>query len=262
MEENINELFKIFKKISKSKWIRGINNYTNSAGLTFEALLDKKADSMFFPDYKGIEVKCTQRFSRYPITLFSKAFDGPSLYQMNEILKKYGKNDYIYKDKKTLTANLSCNKQTLVNGKYYFKLEISNKEEKIYLVVYDIFNNLIEKEAFISFESLKNRLELKSSTIALVFASKKNIDGIPYFRYYKMIVYKLYSFEKFIELLKQDIIIVDIVGRISRSGTEKGRQRNKNLVFKISKDNIHKLFKIIESYDADLEEQYFQIIKK
>ena len=260
MEENIKELFKKFKKISKSKWIRGINNYTNSAGLTFESLLKKEADSMFFPDYKGIEIKCTQRFSRYPITLFSKSFDGPYLYQMNEILKKYGRNDCIYKDKKILNTTLSCNKQTLVNGKYYFKLEISSKEERIYLVVYDVFNNLIEKDDFINFESLKTHLELKSSTLALVFASKKNIDEVPYFRYYKMIVYKLISFKKFIELLKQDIIIVDIVGRVSRSGSEKGRQRNKNLVFKISKDNIDKLFKTIECYDADLEEHYFQII--
>ena len=100
MEENCEKLLKKFKIISKSGWIKGINNYTNSAGLTFEALLDKKTDSMFFPDYEGIEIKCTQRFSRYTITLFTKSFDGPSLYQMNKFLNKYGKNDIIYKDKK------------------------------------------------------------------------------------------------------------------------------------------------------------------
>lgn len=185
MEENYEELLRKFKVISKSKWIQGINNYTNSAGLTFEALLDKKSDSMFFPDYQGIEIKCTQRFSRYPITLFSKSFDGPSLYQMNEILNKYGRNDIIYKDKKILNSNLSCNKKILVNGKYYFKLEVSEKEQKIYLAIYDVSDNLIEKEAFINFETIKTVLELKLSTLALVYASKKQIDNIPYFRYYK-----------------------------------------------------------------------------
>lgn len=260
MEENYEELLKKFKVISKSKWMQGINNYTNSAGLTFESLLDKKADSMFFPDYKGIEIKCTQRFSRYPITLFSKSFDGPSLYQMNKILNKYGRNDIIYKDKKILNSNLSCNKKILVNGKYYFKLEVSEKEQKIYLAVYDILDNLIEKEAFINFETIKTVLELKLSTLALVYASKKVIDDIPHFRYYKIIIYKLISFDKFIELLKQDIIIVDIIGRISRSGSEIGRQRNKNLVFKISKDNIDKLFRMIKLYDYDLESSYFQMV--
>ena len=77
MENNCKELLEKFKNISKQRWIKGLNNYTNSAGLTFEALLNKKSDSMFFPDFKGIEIKATQRFSRYPITLFSKAFDGP-----------------------------------------------------------------------------------------------------------------------------------------------------------------------------------------
>lgn len=259
MEESYKNLIKCFKNISKLRWIKGINNFTNAAGLTFESLLNKNADSMFFPDYQGIEIKCTQRYSRYPITLFSKAFDGPSLYQMNEILQKYGKKDAIYKDKKMLNSNLSCNKKILVNGKYYFKLDIDEKEQKLYLAVYDILDNLIEKEAFISFDSLKTHLTLKLSNLALVFASKKVLDNFPHFRYYKMIIYKLISFEKFIELLKKDIIIVDIVGRISRSGTEKGRQRNKNLVFKIDKDNISKLFNTIEICDTDLDNN-FQII--
>lgn len=260
MEENHKNLLEKFKAISKLRWIQGINNYTNSAGLTFESLLGKKSDSMFFPDYQGIEIKCTQRFSRYPITLFSKSFDGPSLYQMNEILNKYGRTDLIFKDKKILNTNLSCNKKILVNGKYYFKLDIDKKEQKLYLTVYDVFDNLIEKEAFICFETLKTHLELKLSNLALVYASKKQVDNIPYFRYYKMIIYKFIYFDKFLELLKKDIIVVDIIGRISRSGTEIGRQRNKNLVFKISKDNITELFKPLKVYDADLEEQFFQII--
>ena len=64
---------------------------------------------------------------------------------------------------------------------------------------------------------------------------------------------------KFIELLKQGIITVDIVGRVSRSGLEAGRQRNKNLVFKISKDKIKQLFNILEVCDENLDSN-FQII--
>ena len=60
--------------------------------------------------------------------------------------------------------------------------------------------------------------------------------------------------------VKQNIIIVDICGRISRSGTESGRQRNKNLVFKISKDNIKQLFNPIKIHDSDLDNSFFQIL--
>lgn len=120
-------------------------------------------------------------------------------------------------------------------------------------------DNLIEKNTFISFETLRNRLELKLSTLALVWASKKVINDYPYFRYYKLIIYNLISFEKFIELLKNDVIIVNIIDRISRSGNDSGRQRNKNLVFQIKKENITNLFKIIKIQDNDLDSN-FQIL--
>ena len=246
------ELIKEFKSICNKRWIKGVNTFTNSVGLTFESLINKNADSMYFPDYKGIEIKCTQRFSRYHITLFSLSFDGPSLFEMNEILKKYGKNDFFYKDKKQLNVTLNCKNNILVNNKYYFKLEVSDFEKRIYLLIFDKTNKLIERNSYIEFGTLKKRLELKLSLLALVFASKKLINNHPYFRYYKITIYKLLSFENFIDLIKKNIIIISLVGRVSRSGLEAGRQRNKNLVFQIDKNNISKLFKTIETYNNDL----------
>lgn len=251
MSHNYHKLLEEFKNITNKMWIKGINDYTNSVGLTFENLLGKKSDSMYFPDYRGIEIKCTQRFSHYPINLFSLSFDGPMLYQMNIILQKYGKVDYVYKDKKILMTTLSCNNKTLVNGKFYFKLELSKKEEKLYLEIYDLQNNLIKKEAYINFSTIRSRLELKLTMLALIWASKRNFEDGSYFRYYKIAIYKLKSFDKFIELLQKDIIQIDIICRVSRSGEEEGRQRNRNLIFRIKKEKIEELFKIIELYDYD-----------
>lgn len=259
MYKNYENLIDEFKNISAKRWTKGINNYTNSAGITFESLLNKKADSMFFPDYQGIEIKCTQRFSRYPITLFSLAFDGPSLYEMNRILGKYGKNDVIYKDKKLLNIEINSNIKTIINNKCYLKIDVSKDEQKIYLSSYDLNDKLIEKEAYINFETLKQRLELKLSALALVYASKKLINNETYFRYYKIEIYNLISFEKFIELIENNIIKISIIGRISRSGNDKGRQRNKNLVFQIKKEDINKLFKTVKYYNSDLNSN-FQII--
>lgn len=71
------DLVSKFKEIHKKGYIKGVNNSTNSVGLTFEKELGKKPDSSYLPDYNGIEIKCTTRFSRFPISLFSKSFDGP-----------------------------------------------------------------------------------------------------------------------------------------------------------------------------------------
>ena len=95
IEKEEKELISQFIEITKRGWIKGVNNLTNSVGLTLEKQLNKEPDSMYFPDYNGIEIKCSQRFSRYPLKLFSLSFDGPELYEMNRLLKKYGKKDLI-----------------------------------------------------------------------------------------------------------------------------------------------------------------------
>lgn len=251
LNKEMKKLINEFIKISRKRWIKGVNNSTNGVGLTFEKEIGKPADSMFFPDYRGIEIKCTQRYSRYPITLFSTSFDGPSFYEMNRLLQKYGKQDITYKDKKILISRLENNKKILVNDKYYFKLKIDKKKRKIYLEIYDIENNLLENETYIDFKTIKAKLETKLSSLALVYASKKTENGDNYFRYYKMEIFNLISFEKFIELIEQNKIYTTIMGRVSQSGPEKGRQRNKNIVFQIPKENIELLFDKITSKNMD-----------
>lgn len=251
-EKNINEMFiKKFKEISGKNWMPGVNKSTNSVGLTFEKMLDKKADSMFFPDYYGIEIKCSQRYSGYPISLFSLALDGPKFYETNRILEKYGKIDLKYPNRKILTGEVKVNDYSLINGKYFFKLKIDRNTGRIYICIYDINYHLIEKNTYVEFSTIKNRLEIKLHNMALVLASKKIIDNHPHFRYYQINLYKLKSFETFIDLLEKDIIKVKIELRISRSGIEEGRQRNKGLVFQISKEDIDLLFDQTFMYTTD-----------
>lgn len=247
------KLINKFIEVSQKRWIKGINNTTNSVGLTFESLLDKNPDSMYFPDYYGIEIKCSQRFSRYPIGLFSLSFDGPGLYEMNRILTTYGKKDIIYKQKIQLQGSIYVNKYTKINNNY-FKLKIDKENKKIIICIYDLNYQLIEAKTYIDFETIKSRLEIKLSKLAVVYASKKKIANNLYFRYYQITIYKLKSFEKFIKLLEKDFIKIAIIGRVSRNGAEAGRQRNKNLVFSISKENIDLLFQKIIYYNSDSKE--------
>lgn len=204
---------------------------------------------MFFPDYQGIEIKCTTRFSRYPISLFSKSFDDPSFFEMNRLINTYGTEDNIYKGRKILMANLKVNEKISINNNYYFELKIDKKKGKIYINIYDNNNKLIENEPYISFNSLKEHLEVKLTNLAIVYASKKEIDDKINYRYYKMCIYKLISFDKFIELLENNIIKTSIIRRISLSGNEEGRQRNKNLLLQIQKENILDLFNTITTID-------------
>ena len=235
------KLTKKFIEISKKGWIKGVNNSTNSVGLTFEKLLDKNPDSMYLPDYDGIEIKCSQRFSRYPISLFSLSFDGPELYEMNRLLKTYGIIDEKYNQRYQLQGFISSTEYRKINNNY-FKLKIDKENKKILIGVYDLNYQIIEEKTYIEFDTIKTRLELKLSKLAVVYASKKTIDYNAYFRYYKIAIYSLKSFDIFLELLEKNYIKTALVGRVSRSGLEEGRQRNRNIVFSIQKENIKLLF--------------------
>ena len=124
----------------------------------------------------------------------------------------------------------------------------------MYLCVYDLDDVLIERESFVYLKTIYDHLILKLNRLAIVYASSKKINNDKYFRYYKIEIYNLISWERFIRLLKFGEINVSLISRISKSGNDAGRYRNKNLVFKIKKNKIEKLFKKIYSYDNDLAE--------
>lgn len=254
MKNEVNKLISNFKVIANKKWIKGVSKSFGSIGLTFEKELGKSPDALYFPDYYGTEIKCTSRYSRYPLFLFTLAFDGPSFPEINRIVQKYGYQDKNYTDKKVLFEKLSCNKKTIVNEKYKFKLEVNDVEEKLYLCVYDLEDDLIEKESFVYLKSIEEHLKTKLNTLAIIYASSKNIADEKYFRYYKIDIYNLIGYDRFLRLLKFGIIDVSLISRISKSGEDIGRYRNKNLVFSIKKKNIEKLFNKIYSYNNDLAE--------
>ena len=250
MDNNINELINKFKDISDLRYVKSSSNGTGAIGLTFERLLGKKSDNMYFPDFYDIEIKCTSRFSRYPISLFSIAFDGPTFPEINRIIEKYGYFDKIYKDKKIFNTTLYYNRKKHVNN-YFFNLEIDEFDEKLYLCVYDENMNLIEKESFVYLDTIINHIKLKINKLAIVYASIKRNDDTTYFRYYKISIYKLKNYNTFFNLLKEDIIKVELSSTISKSGIDKGKYKNKNLIFKINKDDILELFDLVTEYDHD-----------
>lgn len=91
---------------------------------------------------------------------------------------------------------------------------------------------------------------LKLNKLAIVKAFKTKKDNEDYFRYYKMDIYSIKSFKTFLNLLEIGVIEVSLIARIGKSGNDKGRYRNKNLVFNIKKENIDKLFEKTFSSDS------------
>lgn len=254
------ELIKDFRNISSKGWIKSGYNGTGSIGLTFEKELKNNPNSLFFPDFNGIEIKCSSRFSRYPFSLFSCAFEGPTFPEINRIINLYGYPDYRYPDKNVLRVDLDA-KELKKKGKYKFKLFIDDIKEKMFLEVYDLKDRLIERKSFIYLDTIISRLKLKLNHLAIVYGSKKKLDDIFYYRYYKIDIYDLKDELSIIDLLKEGKIIVTLECRVGKSNENDGKYKNKNLVFKINRDNLECLFNkkytINEDYNIDMDYNSF-----
>ena len=254
MNSNFKELITKFKKINKMGYVKGVNNnITNSCGLTFESLLNEKPNSSYLPDYKDIEIKTTQRFSRYSIGLFSLKFDGPSEYETNYILEKYGIENLNFNNYKELIVNLKIKEKVLVNDKYYFELTIDYISKKILINIFDLDYKYIESRAFINFDSLNERINTKIQKLALIFGSKKLIDNQLYFRYYQINCYEYKDFPTFLKLIETGDIKLVLMLRFAKSGKNigqnKNKNKNKNIMFRIKKNSISKLYNEIYSYE-------------
>lgn len=151
-----------------------------------------------------------------------------------------GIQDTIYKDYKKLTIGLKLNKKVSINNKYYFELKIDN--EKIYIKIYNSEQVPIENRGYIYLDSIKKRFLIKLNKLALIYASKKKINNDLYFRYYKIECFKYQGIDSFIKCLEQETIKVSLILRFSRNKDTFGKNKNKNFVFTISKNELDLLF--------------------
>lgn len=246
MNNKIEQLKEEFNKISKKGYIRGIYNSSSSIGRTFENELNLERNEFCYPDYNGIEIKTRRTYSKSAITLFSAVPDGEDLFEVKRLKNYYGypyKNDRRYK---VLYFDAYGNKLTFGGVKFQYKLDIDRTEEKIFLCVYDRYDNLIERKVYWSFEYLKNRIMTKLQVLAIVNVWLKKIDNWNYFKYYKIDFYFLKSFEVFLKLLEDGIIKLNFKVDIYKDDRNYGKIYDHGCAFRIQEKDITKLYNVYD----------------
>ena len=120
--------------------------------------------------------------------------------------------------------------------------------------IYDLNNHLLDAP-YIEFASINDRLRIKLNNLALIYASKKDVNDEKYFRYYELLIYKLKSEKTFYYLIEKNVVKLSLICRADVNNTDK--QKNKGINFRIFKDNLEWLFDKIVDYDADLKQITF-----
>ena len=106
----------------------------------------------------------------------------------------------------------------------------------------NLYYKILEKECYITFNTLKKHLYTKFKYLAIINDFKKYINGEKYFKYYNLLLYKLKDFDNLINIIEKDIIRINMILRINKSKLHYGKPIYKNIIFYIKKYNLQYLF--------------------
>jgi len=246
-EDIIEEIIKLDKalyKIQCKNWIESMSSGTGAAGLTLEKLLGKAVDNDVLPDFNKIELKTRNRYSRYPLHLFSCAFDNRPL-EMKRLLNIGGYPDKNNPQFKVFQINVDAISDKSV-GKFSYRLFVNYEKEIVELLIKYRNSEIIYTKMSWSFHELKSRLEHKLNYLVIVNVLRDKINDKFYFKYYERNFYKLKCFNTFLTLIENGSINVSFKLTYYHSGERYGEYMDKGTGFEISYSDIPKLFDIID----------------
>jgi hypothetical protein len=240
--QEIEELIKKFKEIKKQGYVKSVVKSKNGAGITLEHLVGSSGDDFPIPDFKGIELKAIRNYKFAEFDLFNASPDGKYVYPSQWIAQNFGYPDRDYKDIKVFKGNIDAKNLNRIGLFYYFKLKVDRLNQKIILEVYNSKKILINNDIYWDFDTLKSKLELKLKKLAVIDVQKLYSLNEYYYYYENMNIYSLKSFDVFIDLIDKGIIFVTFKTGVTKSGKYQGKFQDHGTAFRISKNNLEKLF--------------------
>lgn len=231
-----------FEKVKKAGFIESHRTHNTGIGKTFEDLVNVVENNKQKVDYLDeLELKSSREFSNSMITLFTKSPSHPP--QANTILRlKFGMDE---KGSKMLHTTIAGNKFNSFFEKYGFKLEINEKEKKIYILVKDLISNtLMDFVCYYTFEDLKKIIDEKCKNIAFVTAKIRKENGKEFFYFENAILLTGLTFDKFLKAIEEGDIFYDIRIGVYGNGKNKGKTHDHGSGFRIRKNRIAHIFNI------------------
>ena len=135
---------------------------------------------------------------------------------------------------------------SIIKSGFKVKLEIDYDKERIYLLIYDKNNILIEKKLYWDFDDIIALLKRKLNILAIVSFYRRVINNLEQFYFYNVNFYKLKSEIVFFKLIETGIIYIEFNLGVYKSGFKIGKEHDNGICFCINIKNISKLYKKID----------------
>lgn len=241
MENDLDLFISDFNKVRNSGFIKSKRSNSTGIGKTFEDAIGVIENNSKEPDLHGFEIKSQRSLSGSYVTLFTKSPTMPKC--ANTYLRmNYGSYDNQYPDIKVLhTSIFHGHYNTHVAGAE-FSLKINREERRLYILVKRI-DGSIDDTIYYSFDNIKKALK-KLEKLAFISAdTRKNANNEEEFHFKKAtIFYNFISFENFLNLLEEGLIMYDVRIGAYKTGQNKGKTHDHGSGFRIKKNDIQKLY--------------------
>ncbi len=217
--ETFIELDKILKEIKSKGYIKLEYLDSGGAGKMLEKLLGKKLDNKSKPDYKDVEIKVSNKKTKYPISLISIIPKNKiNLNTIEYLVRNYSHNGCFDNNKsnKYLNGNVTTQEIKYVNRKTGFKLEIDKIENKIYLLIIQN-KKIVDRNIYWNLSEIEEKIEQKMNLLIIVTAKTKQINSSTYCIYKDIMYYKLKSFYFFKDALESGIISISFNIKIDKN---------------------------------------------
>jgi hypothetical protein len=239
----INKFVAGFNKIKDMGFVKSHRTHNTGIGKTLEDLMGIKENNIDGPDFGNIEIKSQRAFSGSKVTLFTKS---PEPRGVNSIMReRYGIQKYEDRPEiKELHASIFT-KFNKVYGRWGFRLNPDEAQRKIYLEIKKLETDKLEDiEIWYDYETIEKIIETKLRFLAYVEADRRKTGGGEEFHYKACTIFFNSSFDKFMDLLKNNQIQYDIrIGSYKTPGRKNyGKLHDHGSGFRINKNNMPKMF--------------------
>lgn len=235
-------LLKDFNKIYHMGYVKSVNNNKNSVGITIEKLLESTGGDFNIPDYYDIEIKALRDYYMAEFDLFNSTPDGKYVCSTQWLSESFGYPDKDFRNIKVFKGNVYGNKENRIGLFYNYKLEVDEKNQKIILNIYNRSMKLINNDIYWDFDSLKEKLERKLKKLAIFGFKKQSQNNELFIHYNTLKLYKLRGFNEFLKCIKNGYIFVTFKTGVNKRGPYIGKFTDHGTSFRISKNNIWRLF--------------------
>lgn len=239
---NLDLFTRDFKKVRDLGFIESRRSNSTGIGKTFEDLIGVVENNAKEPDLHGFEIKSQRNLSGSYVTLFTKSPTMPK--SANTHLRmSYGSFDNEHPDVKVLHTSIFHGKYNTHIAGAKFSLKVNREESRLYVLV-QRDDGTIDESVYYSFDNIKNALA-KIENLAFVSAdTRKNSEGKEEFHFTSAtIYYDFISFENFLELVEEGVIMYDVRIGAYKMGAKKGKTHDHGSGFRIKKSDMQKLYR-------------------